>query len=168
MWKKYCRMGQGTDVSIRVIRRTRIACWITAATDTHSEYVMTYWCSTPVTVAARYVTPCVNARLPVDSRAATWTSWCLRINRAPFFSSWPQNWEKKRVWNVAVLTCLTFWPALIAMFFPSPRCFIQDDGKCRLIQWRTKEDGVWSVQTPPRNSEGPPISCQTQPDCENC
>ena len=21
---------------------------------------------------------------------------------------------------------------------------------------------------PPRNSEGPPKSCQTQPDCENC
>jgi hypothetical protein len=26
---------------------------------------------------------------------------------------------------------------------------------------------VWGVQTPPRNSEGPPKSCQTQPDCEN-
>ena len=28
--------------------------------------------------------------------------------------------------------------------------------------------GVWGVQTSPRNSEGPPKSCQTQPDCENC
>jgi len=30
--------------------------------------------------------------------------------------------------------------------------------------------GVWGVQTspPPGNSEGPPKSCQTQPDCENC
>ena len=28
--------------------------------------------------------------------------------------------------------------------------------------------GVWGVQTPhPRNSEGPPKSYQTQPDCEN-
>ena len=27
--------------------------------------------------------------------------------------------------------------------------------------------GVWVVQ-PPRNSEGPPKSCQTQPNCENC
>ena len=30
-------------------------------------------------------------------------------------------------------------------------------------QWRT-EGGF----KPPRNSEGPPKSCQTQPDCENC
>ena len=28
--------------------------------------------------------------------------------------------------------------------------------------------GVWGVQTSPQNSEGPPKSCQTQPDCENC
>ena len=27
--------------------------------------------------------------------------------------------------------------------------------------------GVWGVQLPSRNSEGPPKSCQTQPDCEN-
>ena len=30
-------------------------------------------------------------------------------------------------------------------------------------QWRT-EGEIWGVQTPPRNSEGPPKSCQTQPD----
>jgi len=32
-----------------------------------------------------------------------------------------------------------------------------------------KGGGVWGVQTPPtpRNSEGPPKSCLTQPDCEN-
>ena len=36
-------------------------------------------------------------------------------------------------------------------------------------QWRTEGGGTWSFQTPPpRNSEGPPKSCQTQPDCENC
>ena len=31
-----------------------------------------------------------------------------------------------------------------------------------------REGGVWGIQTPPppRNSEGPPKSCQTQPDCE--
>ena len=60
----------------------------------------------------------------------------------------------------------------------------------------TQQDGLWEVMTskstenifflhifhssgvprgrglggsnPPRNSEGPPKSCQTQPDCENC
>ena len=37
---------------------------------------------------------------------------------------------------------------------------------CTQYQWRT-EGGVW-VFKPPRNSEGPPKSCQTQPDCENC
>ena len=26
----------------------------------------------------------------------------------------------------------------------------------------------FGVLKPPRNSEGPPKSCQTQPDCENC
>ena len=36
-------------------------------------------------------------------------------------------------------------------------------------QWRT-QGGVSGVQTPPspRNSEGPPKSCQTQRDCEKC
>ena len=28
--------------------------------------------------------------------------------------------------------------------------------------------GRFGVFKPPRNSEGPPKSCQTQPDCENC
>ena len=28
--------------------------------------------------------------------------------------------------------------------------------------------GGWGFKPPPRNSEGPPKSCQTQPDCENC
>jgi len=38
-----------------------------------------------------------------------------------------------------------------------------------MLQWHTEGGGVWGVQTPPpRNSEGPPKSCQTQPDCENC
>ena len=36
-------------------------------------------------------------------------------------------------------------------------------------QWRT-EGGFRGFNPPPhpRNSEGPPKSCQTQPDCENC
>ena len=33
-------------------------------------------------------------------------------------------------------------------------------------QWRTRE-GL-GVPNPHRNSEGPPKSCQIQPDCENC
>jgi hypothetical protein len=36
--KKYCRAGQATDGSI--IRRMRIDCWITKATNRHSEYVI--------------------------------------------------------------------------------------------------------------------------------
>jgi len=36
-------------------------------------------------------------------------------------------------------------------------------------QWRIGGWGVWGGSTaPPRNSEGPSKSCQTQPDCENC
>jgi hypothetical protein len=38
MWKKCCRAKQATDDNI--IRRMRFACWITKATDTHSEYVI--------------------------------------------------------------------------------------------------------------------------------
>jgi len=35
-------------------------------------------------------------------------------------------------------------------------------------QWRT-EGGLGGFKPPPpRNSEGPTKSCQTQPDCENC
>jgi len=33
-------------------------------------------------------------------------------------------------------------------------------------QWRT--EGSLGFNPPPRNSEGHPKSCQTQPDCENC
>jgi hypothetical protein len=38
MWKKYGRAIRATDDNI--IRRMRFACWITKATDTHSEYVI--------------------------------------------------------------------------------------------------------------------------------
>jgi hypothetical protein len=37
-WKKYGRPGQATCDNI--IRRMRVACWITKTTDTHSEYVI--------------------------------------------------------------------------------------------------------------------------------
>jgi len=36
--KKYGRSSQATDDN--TIRRMRFACWITKATDTHSEYVV--------------------------------------------------------------------------------------------------------------------------------
>jgi hypothetical protein len=36
--EKYGTAGQAADVNI--IRRVRFACWITKATDTHSEYVI--------------------------------------------------------------------------------------------------------------------------------
>jgi len=35
---KFCRLGQATDDNI--IQRMRFACWITKATDTHSEYLI--------------------------------------------------------------------------------------------------------------------------------
>jgi hypothetical protein len=40
MWKKYGTARQATDDNI--IRRMRFACWVTKATDTHSEYVIVY------------------------------------------------------------------------------------------------------------------------------
>jgi hypothetical protein len=36
--EKYCSVGEVTDGNI--MWRMRIACWITKATDTHSEYVI--------------------------------------------------------------------------------------------------------------------------------
>ena len=38
MWKKYSTSGQATDGNM--IQCVCIACWITKATDTHSEYVI--------------------------------------------------------------------------------------------------------------------------------
>jgi hypothetical protein len=38
MWRNTVQPDRATDVSI--IRRMRFACWITKATDTHSEYVI--------------------------------------------------------------------------------------------------------------------------------
>jgi len=35
-------------------------------------------------------------------------------------------------------------------------------------QWRSEGGGGVGVFKPPRNSEGPSKSCQTQPNCENC
>ena len=35
------------------------------------------------------------------------------------------------------------------------------------VAYRGGEFGVFE-NPPPRNSEGPPKSCQTQSDCENC
>ena len=49
MWEKYCRAGQATgDNTVErdrpqvTIWGMRITCWITKATNTHSEYVNTY------------------------------------------------------------------------------------------------------------------------------
>ena len=44
-----------------------------------------------------------------------------------------------------------------------PRCFLAN-----FLQSVTYRGEVWGFQPPPRNSEGPPKSCQTQPSCENC
>ena len=38
MWKKYGTAGEATDDNIT--ERMPIACWITKATNTHSEYVI--------------------------------------------------------------------------------------------------------------------------------
>ena len=47
-----------------------------------------------------------------------------------------------------------------------PRALCQQE---RGLQWRTEGGWEGAVQLPPpRNSEGPPNSCQTQPYCENC
>jgi len=43
--------------------------------------------------------------------------------------------------------------------------YIRMHGKQNTVAYR--EGGLEGL-TPPRNSEGPPKSCQTQPDCENC
>jgi hypothetical protein len=40
MWKKYCRAWLAIDDNIT--RHTRIACWITKATNTHSEYAIIF------------------------------------------------------------------------------------------------------------------------------
>jgi hypothetical protein len=37
---KYGRVGQATDDHTRIIRRMHFACWITKATNTHSECVI--------------------------------------------------------------------------------------------------------------------------------
>ena len=61
----------------------------------------------------------------------------------------------------------TLGAMMFRMFFSS-----KGSNRCWLLalydtpQWRT-EGGV-GVLNPPRNSEGPPKSCQIQPDCENC
>jgi len=36
-----------------------------------------------------------------------------------------------------------------------------------MVRWRTEGGGLGG-SNPLRNSEGPPISCRTQPDCESC
>jgi len=36
------------------------------------------------------------------------------------------------------------------------------------VQVAYRGEGVGVFKPPLRNSDGPPKSCQTQPDCENC
>ena len=52
MWKKYCTDWQAADDN--KLRRIRIACWITQATNTHSEYVIFIAFSTAT------VGPCIH------------------------------------------------------------------------------------------------------------
>jgi len=70
----YSRAGQGTH---DVIRRMRIACWITKATDTHSEYVVFVCLSTTkmVTRTRVGVTLWVALFISVQSELSALTMW---------------------------------------------------------------------------------------------
>ena len=59
MWKKYCTDWQAADDN--KLRRIRIACWITQATNTHSEYVILI----PFSTAAMVIGTRINITLYV-------------------------------------------------------------------------------------------------------
>ena len=95
MWKKYCTARQSTDDN--TIRRMRIACWITKATDTHSEYVILiafqrqqwwrertsiYVCTY---IACHFISPCVSRARPFHLTGIYCPSSIWRILQIVFF-----------------------------------------------------------------------------------
>ena len=59
---------------------------------------------------------------------------------------------------------IAFQLYLVPVLAPISLFHIKTD---HFTQWRTEGEGL-GVQPLPRNPEGPPKSCQTQPDFENC
>jgi len=55
----------------------------------------------------------------------------------------------------------------IILKFVNVNCMKNRPVESALVQWRT-EGRFGGVQPPPPYFGGPPNSCQTQPDCENC
>jgi len=66
------------------------------------------------------------------------------------------------IWPCTCNTKLCTAPKMKCTFFACRKLLIKT-----ARQWRT-DGGLGSSNPPPRNSEGPPKSCQTQPNCENC
>ena len=83
--------------------------------------------------------------------------------------SWVRfNNGRKRVFRTRrSTTSLEYIPLHVKYIFAAWRT---SASICLTIHTSGVERGVvWMVQPPPpRNSEGPPKSCKTQPDCENC
>ena len=88
---------------------------------------------------------------PLPSAASAW-QWYMPLKSAKSFLL-------HSCLKIEVLPCIK----QVASELRRPTVFISTH------QWRTEGAWVWGVQPPPpRNSEGPPKSCQTQPDCEKC
>ena len=72
MWKNVLRDTQTADGNI--IWRTRFACWITTATDTHSEYVILIalprqeWFRERATLLLLYVHACRVTSIPASDK----------------------------------------------------------------------------------------------------
>ena len=83
------------------------------------------------------------------------------------------RWDEKQDWRHTSHLVGSSLPTLLKEVTIVPR--LRDGVRipfwllCREFNlWQCRTEGELGGSNPPRNSEGPPKSCQTQPECENC
>ena len=121
------------------------------------------WCSWSCTFTKFRLAPAYQATKHLFIRAGQFLSH--RVNHDIYI----YIYIYMRVW-VCLGPCFNFWTYRFSENMAWTLCHQWRQSQCCTFWFSTGSSGVpgGGPSTPPQNSKGPPKSCQTQPDCENC
>jgi len=106
----------------------------------------------------------VGAFAKIFTESSSWTKITGIWHEYPESSSWTKITGIWHEYPSTFMNTLVINFTMAALYRACKHCTAY---MLAVGQWRT--EGSFGVfKPPPPNSEGPPKSCQTQPDCENC